>query len=857
MQLSKFLERYSSKMNYLEKSFITNVYYEDFGEDGLDLIEPQVEIDRNDGTGRIWRLDFVISTQYSQYAIECNGFNYHAEGIVSKDRFNELQQKSNEIVRQGFQFINLSKDQIIDTPEEAIYQLRRSFIADQDLFSIFLDRNGENIQPNKVQNCALEKLKETRKKEHKKGIVVLATGLGKTYLGIFDTQQLNARRILYIVHVGQVLKKARNSFEKILPKRIEDMGFFQGKTKDSEKSILFATIQTLSKDHNLNSFPSDYFDYIILDETHHLAAPTYKKVFEYFKPQFILGLTATPDRLDQQDILSFYDNNLVYQMDQVEAIKKGYLSGINYFAFKDNVDYSSIRFNGFKYDVNDLNKLLMIQKRDDAILNKYMEMAKNRKTIGFCVSTQHADWCAKVFNEHGIKAIAIHSKMDDSHSQYTNKDKDLLIKNFEDNEYQVAFVVDMFNEGVDFPDVDCILLLRPTESTTILTQQIGRGLRIAPGKMNTLVLDFIGNYHTAYKILPALGVKISDLKRDTTKGIYYYDNDGRKVTLTEEVANIIMMTTSQSTKEIRKEVISKEWIDYGEFIKDTTKSGSKLYWKVGNKNNFLNVHLWALDYINKLDINHESKSSEEVSKYIKEESRRLFPGKTMEGTRALFFSKILGLVYSDSPIRTTPVFKHLKDLGSIQNFNTGQEVLISNQLEKFCFWNDIFSLTDRHTSKEARSPINEYFKIYPLFFIYDLLLTLKDDYGYVEPSLTKFEIDFFVTLARTHTEITQVAERIIAFREEPEKYEIQKYLRRCSSMDPRFFKILKYSQYLKYSANKVGILEEKENDLREKVSLFKKLLTSGTLIFFDKNEPDQYKNLLYSTETLLDYHKHI
>lgn len=841
-------------MNYLEKVFLINVFHEDYGDEGLDLIEPQIEIDRNDGSGRIWKLDFVISTEYAQYVIECNGFNYHAQGLVSKERFNELQEKSNEILRQGFKFINLSKEQIVDTPEDAIYQLRRSFIADPDLFSIFLDRNEDQIKPSYVQRCALEKLKETREKNKKKGIVVLATGLGKTYLSVFDTQQLHADRILYIVHVDQVLKKARNSFEKIIPNRVDDMGFFQGSVKDNDKSILFATIQTLSKSHNLNLFENDYFDYIILDETHHLAAPTYKRVFEYFKPKFFLGLTATPERLDQQEILPFYDNNLVYQMDQVEAIKKGYLSGINYFAFKDSVDYSNIKYNGFKYDVNDLNRLLMIEKRDMAILKKYKEMALDRKTIGFCVSTQHADWCAKVFNENGIKAIAIHSKMDDSHSIYTNKDKNLLIKNFENNEYKVAFVVDMFNEGVDFPDVNCILLLRPTESTTILTQQIGRGLRISAGKTDTLVLDFIGNYQTAYKILPALGIKISDLKRDKIKGLYYYDNEGRNVTLTEEVANIIMMMTSKSTKEIRKEVIDSEWLHYGDFIKDATKSGAKLYWKIGNKNNYINAHLWALDYIYNVNTNKLDLSSEEISKHIRDESRRLFPGKTMEGTRALFFSKLLGFIYTETPIRTTPVYKYIKELGETNNLNNEHKKVVSNQLEKFCFWNDIFSLTDRHTSREERTPINEYFKVFPLFFIYELLLTLKDNYGYSEPTLSKFEIDFFVSLARTHSEVIPVAERIIAFREEPEKYEIQKYLRECSSMDPRFYKILRYSEYFAYSANKIGLLDTKELELRHKVKEFKKLLDSEKLIFFDNNKPNQYRNLLYSKEDLLTYH---
>jgi superfamily II DNA or RNA helicase len=772
--------------------------------------------------------------------------------MVSKERFNELQEKSNEIRRQGYQFVNLSHDQIVENPREAIYELRRDFISDPELYSIFLNRNKDKIQPHEVQTLALEELDRTRKLGNSRGVVVLAKGLGKTYLSIFDTLQLKAKKILFIVHVGQVLKDARNSFEKVVPSRIEEMGYFQAGQKEVNKDILFATIQTLSRDDNLKMFEPEDFDYIILDETHHSAAPTYRKIINYFNPVFFLGLTATPNRMDQQDILKFYENNLVFKMDQKEAIKKGYLAGIDYYGYQDNVDYSNIRYNGFRYDVSDLNKLLMIKKRDEAVLEKYKEKALNKKTIGFCASTQHADWCAQMFNDNGISSIAIHSNLDSSDSPYSNKDRDTLVQDFANNKYEVAFVVDMFNEGVDFPEVDCILLLRPTESTTILTQQIGRGLRVAPGKKSALILDFIGNYKTAYKILPALGIKITDLKKDEEKGLYYYDNDGRSVTLTEDVVKTFRITTSLATKDVRKDALKDEWIEYGNFIDETTQSGSKLYWKVGNKNNHIEPHLWALDYINSIDT--EEIPSKEISRYIKIESRKLFPGKTMEGIRALFFSKLLGLLYSDSPPETSPVFDLIKEKGEINQLNKEQAEIISNQLEKFFFWNDTFSLVDRHTEKDERTPINKYFHLYPLFFLYELMLVLKDNFGYEEGELTRFEVDFFASLARTHNEVNSVSERIVSYREDPEIYEIRKYLRKKSHMDARFFKTLKYCKYFNYSKKKIKLRKEYEQEIRNKVNNFKQLLESNSLITFNEENPEKYRDLLYSTEDIITYH---
>jgi superfamily II DNA or RNA helicase len=849
MKLDVFLKKHGSKMRHLETIFLKDVFYKDFGEQGLDLISPEVEISRNDGTSRKWRIDFVVETINAKYAIECNGFNYHAAGMVSKERFDELQEKSNEIVRLGYQFINLSRDQIEIKPEEAIYQLRRSFIADESLYSIFLKRNSGAITPHEVQEEALENLIHTRETGHTKGLVVFATGLGKTYLSGFDAIELKSKRILFIVHVGEILKQARRAFEDIMPERAQEMGFYTGSEKDKEKNILFATIQTLTRLKNLEQFDSEEFDYIVLDETHHIAAPSYKRICDYFNPRFFLGLTATPNRMDQQDILRFYEDNLVYEIEQIEAVKKGLLASFNYKGFKDNIDYSNIHYNGFKYDTNDLNRCLMIDQRDRSIIEKFKELAFDKKTIGFCASTEYADWCAKKFREQGIKAVAIHSNLDNPDLPIEERDKDRLIADFKNSKHQVAFVVDMFNEGVDVPDVGCLLLLRPTESITILTQQIGRGLRISPGKKEVIILDFIGNYQTAHKILPALGIhNIGELKYDAVKCVYYYDNDGRKVTFESEVVEIFRMMLSRSSKKVRAELLDPHWIEYGKYLEENTKPGSKLHWKIGNKNDHIGVHFWALNYLNE---NSKNKSASQISEEIREKSKSEFSGKTMEGTRALFLSKLLGFLKDTSPVETTGLFN--TEIGKYPQAEQVNNVM-TKQLEKFYFWNDLFSLTNRHVSREEQRAVDEYFAVYPLFFIYEVIIKLKEQYGYENLSLSKFEVSSFVVLARNHSEINTVVERIVEYREHEEKYEIEKYLKQINKLDARFYKILRYCKYFQYNLSKITLIEEYFQEVSEKVLKFNELIKENKLIKFDKNSPGTYRDMLYSKEGLLEYH---
>ncbi len=851
MKLNDFLFTHKKKLNDLAKTFIINVYYKDFGERGLDFITPEYEIPKPDGSG-VYRIDFVIKTKFKKYAIECDGLYYHASGAVTKEYFDHLQNKQNEIIKEGFHLIRFTNDMIRKKPQACIWEIRRNFIGDEELYKIYLNRLGA-VEPHYVQNRALEELHRSRKEGKNKGLVIFATGLGKTYLSAFDVKQFKPKKALFIVHINEILKQSLNSFQDVLPKRIKDMGYYIGTNKEKDKKILFASIQTLSRVKNLKKFKEDEFDYIVIDETHHTAAPTYKKIFSYFKPKFILGLTAAPERMDKKDILPFYDNNIVFRMDQEEAIKMGYLVPFHYYGFKDNIDYSKIYFNGFKYDVNDLNKLLMIKDRDKAVIDKFKEMGEDRKTIGFCVSIEHADWCAKSFREAGINAVAIHSKLDDSESSFDVKKRDKLIKDFRDNKHQVAFVVNMFNEGVDFPDVECLLFLRPTESKTIFIQHMGRGLRLAPGKENVLILDFIGNYRTAGMVLSGLGLGggTGDLKKKkkNSKEIFYYDNNGCKVEFENEVVDVFKKLEANATKKVRKELINDEWMHYANYLYDWTREN--LYWKVGQQNKYFEVHFEALKIIK----DNPSITEKEFIKEIQKIVERKYSRKNMTaGFRALFLSKISGYVTNKTPLAVTKAFdlvsSKVDDFSNLESYRD----LLSNQIEKIYYWNSIYGSYNKYVKKEHRVSFKD-FKIYPFFFIYDLMVRLIDDFGFENLVISELEFNSFIVVTKNHFEVEQVANRIVEFRNYEHKYELEKLLKKKNEIDPRFYKILHYNKYLVITDNGIKLNDDLLNELRERVEKFRNLLDSNRVIFFDEENPDEYIDFLYSDKGFFTYHK--
>lgn len=371
---------------------------------------------------------------------------------------------------------------------------------------------------------ALYELRQSRLEGWDKGIVVAATGVGKTFLAAFDSKGF--KKVLFIAHREEILFQAERTFKCVRPEA--STGFFSGERKDSNCEILFATVQTVGRKEHLHeeNFQRDQFDYIVIDEFHHAVADSYTNILEYFRPKFLLGLTATPERLDNQDVFALCDYNVVYEARLQEAINKGWLVPFRYYGVYDETDYSGLDYKNGKYDEKQLEQLLKINKRADLILQNYLKY-NSKRALGFCVSRGHAVFMARYFSERGIKAYAVISgnvPTEDPDSSFVLNRKE-AIKKLMDAEINAVFSVDIFNEGLDVPEVDLVMFLRPTESPTIFLQQLGRGLRKKGNKKYLNVLDFIGNYKKANLIPFFLTGDVQAFRRSSRRTTYMPDEE--------------------------------------------------------------------------------------------------------------------------------------------------------------------------------------------------------------------------------------------------------------------------------------------------------------------------------------------
>ena len=352
----------------------------------------------------------------------------------------------------------------------------------------------ELFEPRGAQIEALCTLEHTRAEGARRALISAATGVGKTYLAAFDSKKY--KRVLFVAHKEEILRQAAESFQNV--RKSDDYGFFDGNEKCTDKSVVFASVATLGKSEYLNEtyFPKDYFDYVVIDEFHHAVNDQYMRIVEYFKPQFLLGLTATPERMDGRNIYEICDYNVPYEISLKDAINKGMLVPFHYYGIFDKTDYSQLHQVRGKYDDRELNKTYIGNERRYELIYKNYCKYGSKRALGFCCSKEHAKDMAKEFCRRGIPSVAVYS---DAHGEYT-EDRSIAIQKLMQGEIRVIFSVDMFNEGVDIPAVDMVMFLRPTESPIVFLQQLGRGLRKSMGKEYLNVLDFIGNYEKAGRV---------------------------------------------------------------------------------------------------------------------------------------------------------------------------------------------------------------------------------------------------------------------------------------------------------------------------------------------------------------------
>lgn len=350
------------------------------------------------------------------------------------------------------------------------------------------------IRPNKMQQEALKGLAAIRRSGKNKALIISATGTGKTFLSAFDVQQFEPERMLFIVHREQILQKSLKDFQKVLQFSDSESLIYHSGTDLKGKKYIFATIQTISRDYNLNLFPDDFFDYILIDEVHKAGADSYKKVINYFKPEFYLGMTATPERTDGQNIYELFDYNIAYEIRLQDALDNDMLCPFIYYGVKD------IEVEGCLIDENTTIANLTSDERVRHILSKiefYGVSGTKVKGLIFCSSKQEAHELAIKLNQRGKRCRALTG---DDNIETRNE----VVAQLENGELDYILTVDIFNEGIDIPSVNQVVMLRNTQSSIVFVQQLGRGLRKHESKEYVTIIDFIGNYKNNYLIPIAL-----------------------------------------------------------------------------------------------------------------------------------------------------------------------------------------------------------------------------------------------------------------------------------------------------------------------------------------------------------------
>ena len=379
-----------------------------------------------------------------------------------------------------------------------------------------------DINPYPYQQEILDRLKAERDiRGHFRNLVVAATGTGKTVISAFDYRRFRSEnagkpcRLLFVAHRKEILEQSIKCFRGVL----HDPNFgelFVGEHRPDSLDNLFVSVQTLNSRALTEAVSEDFYDFIIVDEFHHAAAPTYQQLLNYFKPRILLGLTATPERMDGENILRWFDNRIAAEIRLPEAIDRKLLCPFQYFGISDSVDLSDVKWNrgGYErsalskvYTGNDMRVFLILKQ-----LRKYVTDMDGVKGLGFCVSKEHARYMSDKFSEAGIASECLTADSD-------NEFRRSVSKRLSDGELRFIFTVDLFNEGVDIPAINTIMFLRPTESLTVFLQQLGRGLRLYDGKECLTVLDFIRQANKKYRFEEKFRALLSDSSRSVQSEI--------------------------------------------------------------------------------------------------------------------------------------------------------------------------------------------------------------------------------------------------------------------------------------------------------------------------------------------------
>jgi len=466
-------------------SFAEDLFVELFQETfGLDKVQYLInEFPCQNIYGDNCYIDYALKTDLDAYAIEIDGENWHNPALVSVDKYLDDLLKRNSLTYLGWKVYIWTYRQLVNERERVKSELVQ-FLGQSPHFRIYDDylprQRGALISLRPHQQETLDRLQELRGEYNSMALIADAQGTGKTTTAVLDAKRLGLRT-LFVAHTLELLQQAEASFRKLWPDaRVRIIDDY---SSPLEGDVLIASIQGL---HNrISQFTSDYFGYIIIDEAHHAASPSYRQVISYFQPQFLLGLTATPERHDQESIMELFKNE-AHRLDLKTAVEIGELVPIRCVRIKTNIDFSSVRVNGIRYNYRDLDNCIHVPERNRLIVETYLSHVPGQKAVVFCASVQHAAEVAQLFQESGINARLVEGRM-------KKEERETILESYRQGTVTVLCACDMLNEGWDSPETAVLFMARPTLSKVIYLQQLGRGTRRSKDKDALLVFDFIDN----------------------------------------------------------------------------------------------------------------------------------------------------------------------------------------------------------------------------------------------------------------------------------------------------------------------------------------------------------------------------
>lgn len=444
-------------------------------------------------------IDFVLNSSDGRIAIEVDGNQWHQPGIVSNDKYHDDLLKQNSMVHQGWKVFRWTSKQIDRAPERVKDELV-TFLGASPLLKYIEDylpeQRGRAFALMEHQAEALANLQRMRSEHETIALLYHATGTGKTVTAVSDAKSVG-KRTLFLAHTKELVYQAYACFKELWPE--VSVGRYVEGYRELDAFVICGSIQSIAQ--NITAFDPDQFGYLIIDECHHGTADTYRKVLSYFQPKFTLGLTATPERTDGEDLLSIF-KTVAHKLDLRTAVELGTLVPVRCIRIKTNIDLRDVRINGFRYNSFDLETKVMVPERNRLIVETYCEYARGKQTVVFCTSVRHAQELEQLFQSYGVMARSISGSTKPG-------DRKRVLEQYERSEIPVLCACDLLNEGWDSPHTQVLFMARPTMSKTIYMQQMGRGMRNYPGKDFLMIFDFVDNanlFNAPYSVHRLLGI---------------------------------------------------------------------------------------------------------------------------------------------------------------------------------------------------------------------------------------------------------------------------------------------------------------------------------------------------------------